>query len=82
MVSQVIIILGLPVSKKKINPRMWEGDRRHAPENFLKKTLMWEGGRSHALGNFLKKTLKNTFCRHIYTELRNQAISQVIISRD
>ena len=31
---------------------------------------------------FEKYTLDNAFWRHIYTELRNQAISQVIISRD
>ena len=29
---------------------------------------------------FEKYTLNNAFWRHIYTELKNQAISQVIIS--
>ena len=32
--------------------------------------------------NFENYTLKNAFWRYIYTELRSQAISQVIISKD
>ena len=40
------------------------------------------GGEEHAPELILLNTLNNAFWRHIYTELRTQAISQVIISRD
>ena len=50
-----------------------------------RRLFLWGWGKGFGSippGFFLKNTLNNAFWRHTYTELSDQAISQVIISRD
>ena len=41
--------------------------------------FLWAGGSEACPRNFFLNTLNNAFWRHIYTELGNQAIPQVIV---